>query len=373
MKLANEKKNKRIEYFDVLRVTAMFAVILNHTWGYFSELNYPIYNHTLRWQVDNVLLTFTRFDVPIFLMISGALLLDSKKNNSIKYLFKNRLHKILVPFITWDIIYIIIYRHSGGKYVIFKEFIKSIFSARDYAGHLWYLYVIVGIYLITPLLSCFVNKENKSLINYMLLLWIVFGVLIPFFQGFFPGAKFADYANLNLLSGYVGYYVLGYKLANTNKKFNMIKLFIIFIIGWFMTAAMSYFYQNKIGGFSTFPQNFTNPNIVIMSFAIFAFIRQLVQEHKLSKKVKSIILNISYLSFGIYLIHYLFRNISIIIFQKCASTWPVVYMIISPMFVFFASYISIFILSKINILSFCMTGNKYKKHLNRMKNQDVAS
>lgn len=101
------KQEERIEYFDVLRVIAMLAVILNHSFGHFSVDECLKYQNTLIWHVDNTLNTFTRFNVPIFLMISGALLLKNEKSESVEYLFKKRIPRILVPFLVWDMIYIV--------------------------------------------------------------------------------------------------------------------------------------------------------------------------------------------------------------------------------------------------------------------------
>ena len=79
---------KRETYIDILRVIAMFAVIFNHSWGYFSCDNYQLYSDTTIYFIDVILNTITRIDVPIFLMISGYLMLKSKKYSSIKACLK---------------------------------------------------------------------------------------------------------------------------------------------------------------------------------------------------------------------------------------------------------------------------------------------
>ena len=79
---------KREGYVDILRVIAMFAVILNHSWGYFSCDNFQTYFGTPIYFVDTILNTITRIDVPIFLMISGYLMLENIKYSSIKNCLK---------------------------------------------------------------------------------------------------------------------------------------------------------------------------------------------------------------------------------------------------------------------------------------------
>lgn len=79
---------KREKYLDILRVIAMFAVIFNHSWGYFSCDKYQIYARATIYYVDGVLNTLTRVDVPIFLMISGYLMLKSTKYSDINNCLK---------------------------------------------------------------------------------------------------------------------------------------------------------------------------------------------------------------------------------------------------------------------------------------------
>ncbi|MBP2032208.1 surface polysaccharide O-acyltransferase-like enzyme [Clostridium algifaecis] len=286
--------------------------------------------------------------------------MKNDKNISLKYLFKKRIPRVLIPFLVWNIIYIIAYCRVKGGHSIIREFIASIFSTRGYAEHLWYLYALIAIYLILPIVRCFISRTNKALINYALLIWTFFSIFMPFIHQFIPKVQFANYADLNILAGYLGYFILGYKLANSKRTFNTISLVILFIIGWMITAIGGYEYQNLLGNKNIFFQDFLTPNVVVMSITLFIFIKQLLQKHKLSAKIKPIILNLSYLSFGIYLVHFLFRNVGLIIFQKYPVN-PYLYLIISPVFVFIMSYITICIASKIKVLSFCITGNKYKK------------
>ena len=76
--------DKRERYLDVLRAIAMILVVLNHCWGYFSVDKFHIYNGLPLYYTDALLNSITRCDVPIFLMISGYLMLSSKKYTDLK-------------------------------------------------------------------------------------------------------------------------------------------------------------------------------------------------------------------------------------------------------------------------------------------------
>lgn len=212
----------------------------------------------------------------------------------------------------------------------------------------------------TPIIRSFISKGNEKLIDYTLLIWLFFSILIPFAHDFMPKIKFANYADLNILGGYLGYYILGYKLANGKRMFNTMTLVVIFILGWMVTAVGGYINESIFKSNVMFFQDFLTPNVVAMSFALFVFIKQLLQKHKLPKKFKNIIVNLSYLSFGIYLVHFLFRNFGLIIFKKYPIS-PYLYMFFSPICVFIMSYITIYIATKIKVISFCITGNKYRE------------
>lgn len=355
-----QKQVARIECFDVLRVIAMVAVILNHSFGYFSIIKYAQYQNTLIWHIDNILIAFTRFDVPIFFMLSGALLLKRDSTLSLEHLFKIRIPRILIPLLTWNLIYIIIFKYNSGLNSIIKEFYSSIFLVRDYAGHLWYLYALIAIYLLSPLIKCFIDRANEKLINYALLIWITFSILIPFFDKFIPNISFPNYADLNILAGYLGYFILGYKLSNIKRTFNQKSLIIIFMLGWILSAVLGYFLQKYIKSIDTFFLGFLTPNVVIMSIAMFIFIKQLLKTHELTPKFKGVIVNISNLSFGIYLVHLLFKDAAVLVFEKYTIS-PILFLISCPIIVFIVSYVTIYIASNIGLLSFCITGNKYKK------------
>ena len=93
--------NQRIFYYDFLRAFAIFAVILCHVDGI---IGYSFWN--LKVALPGLLTTIALTGVPIFLMLSGALLLN--KEYSLKEFFKKRFSRIIYPFIFWMAISIFI-------------------------------------------------------------------------------------------------------------------------------------------------------------------------------------------------------------------------------------------------------------------------
>lgn len=139
-------------WIDYLRLCAVLAVICIHVTG-------PIYQQfgdipSATWWMANILNAFSRFSVPAFVMITGALLLG-KPENTIAF-YKKRAAKIILPFLFWSLIYIT-YRTMNGENFI-NVTISSIANGRAY-GHLWFLTLYFWLALYIP----FINKAILGL------------------------------------------------------------------------------------------------------------------------------------------------------------------------------------------------------------------
>ena len=100
------KETARVGYYDRLRVLAMTAVILIHVCGSAAtSLAADGQTLTFGWHLANVLDAASRFAVPLFLMLTGALLLGSDKALSVKHLLSRRLPRVLVPLVFWTVVY----------------------------------------------------------------------------------------------------------------------------------------------------------------------------------------------------------------------------------------------------------------------------
>ena len=133
---------KNYFYVDLIKVTAIFLVIFLHTAGiHLSQWHQVSFS---AWMTENAYDAFTRMSVPLFVMSSGAMLLQ--KEESYYDFFKKRLSKILIPAVTWIGFYLV-WRivHSNESFSI-KAMLKMVISGPVYY-HLWYLYMIVGLYL----------------------------------------------------------------------------------------------------------------------------------------------------------------------------------------------------------------------------------
>ena len=145
--------------FDILRIAAAFAVVCVHV---SADVAVNPNDTLLQWWMGNIGEVIGRWAVPVFVMVSGALLLGERKSFTPKEFYVRRAGRILVPLIFWTIVYLIFRRlrsHTGGT-ALLTDTIKGV----PY-GHLWFLYMLMGLYAVTPLLRSFVAANSQATIT----------------------------------------------------------------------------------------------------------------------------------------------------------------------------------------------------------------
>ena len=304
LNLINLKQDdNRIKYLDCLRIIATFLVIVIHV----ISINwYDVAIETFEWKVLTFYDAFSRWAVPIFVMISGVLFLG--KAQEINKLYKKNILRMVVAFLVWAIVYALIYIFSYGFEL--KSFVAQIIGGYY---HLWFLFMIVGIYMVVPFLNKIV--ESDILIKYFLSLAFGFNFLIPFIIAIISIfsdtlGSFANETlnkmNLYMISGYVSYFIAGYylnkiELKTWQKRIIYFGGIIGFLVTILFTIIFSQMQQEKIVSFF----DYNSLNVMLMSVAIFVFAKS--NFNKLSnKKIEDGIKKLSKCTFGIYLIHVIF-------------------------------------------------------------------
>ena len=323
--------NSKREYsFDILRVISMCMVIIIHVSNVYSRSYGIISNKSFLFSL--IFNTISRISVPIFLMISGALLLERDFNKK-KYL--NRIKKFIILTIIWDIIYLVWeYYYLGITYNNFYKLLLEPFRA-----HLWYLYTILIIYIIQPLLKIILEKSNKKIKIVLLILWLLFSTI---------SIKISFIANYFTIFCYIGYFIIGnylYKYIKKNelKKYTL-PLSILIVISYGISILLNYMFSNKYNMFYNLFFAYRTPFIIIATFSFFTII---VSNN--NKKISNFIISLSDLSFGVYLIHGIFLDITV----KSFIYGSINSLIGIPLFfiiILISSLVSVFILKKIKYI-----------------------
>lgn len=291
---------KRTEYFDYLRIIATAAVMILHI----SALNYLAVDiSTSEWNVFNIYDSFVRWSVPVFVMISGALFLEG--HQSAAHIYRKNILRIVTAFLFWSAIYTAYgCTREWGLHTVLIEFIKGNY-------HMWFLYMIIGLYMIVPILRKIV--ESEKLTSYYLILALIFSVLCPFIINILSftvpeGASLMrdvlNKMNFRIAVGYSGYFVLGYYLNKSRicRKAEAI-IYSLGILGFLGTAALTVFASNYSGSANTIFYDYFSLTVLFESIAVFVFGKKHLSGLNLSFKAKMLLVNISKYSFGAYLVH----------------------------------------------------------------------
>ena len=187
----NPVKNKQIEWVTVLRAFACLAVIMIHVIGFSTKNVDPesLVNYgTLRKLFNEVLIQpFISFAVPCFIMISGFLLLDPKRDVTIKKLIK-KIIRMLCVFFIFGFFYSLCFwndlsglrLHNIHQYVF--ESISSFFNNKAsnfWNTYFWYIIVLIGLYVLTPILRKFVEHSDKPTVQFVLIALFITTSIIP--------------------------------------------------------------------------------------------------------------------------------------------------------------------------------------------------
>lgn len=345
MSEAIKKKSidKSLEY---LRAFACLGVVLIHVFKlaldfYFDDLSsaqhifYEAAVNNLRWCV------------PVFLMITGSLLLSPQKQITFEKLYKKYIFRILVVLFAFGYVFAFIelfFYERAIKAYMFFEALKMVICGRSW-DHLWYLYMLVVLYMLLPIIKAFINAVNNNVLKYSLFIMILFISVIPMIRA--VGFEFGF--SMQVTSIYVFYPILGYCVYNriisiTNKTSVIMLVFSLgFLIG---CSVVHYIYEIDIPEVLTSHGSFF---VIIQSVAIFNIGYNNVRFK--NRTAERICLNFAKLSFGIYIIHMFFLNLIYKLLQLSPAKYTELIFIPVYIITVALSYISTAIMKRIPVVN----------------------
>lgn len=357
--MTHDKKFERIYYIDQLRVLAILGVVCCHVALLWIESPLNSFNKDI-FLVFNIL---GRYGVPIFLMLSGVLLLN--KNYKIYDFLKKRFPRVLLPFIFWMMISIILTVILDHKFHFFNSFYTGInFIFTSFLTSRWYVWMLIGVYLVLPIINDFVKNKGLKGVEYYLILWFITSTIFCICLYYNVSTYFLD---LSFFIGPLGYVLLGYYLHN--KKFNISseKLMIIGILLFIIPYAVKTIlciedlFPLPLFRYYIFlkPSHLEIDLLTILQTAgIFLFVKYFNSD-KINEKVHNIAnflkkgkiekftLMLSKSSYGIYLNHYLFLEIIGIMNLKLLGHNALKWIPFLTIVILISCWILILILSKI--------------------------
>lgn len=290
---------KRRYDYDILRVISMLGVIYLHTAA--DCLQNP--NHVSVWNFSNFVTAFATPAVPIFFMMSGALLLSSDQATDIRVLFRRRIPKLLIPLCTWSAL-ILLYDAMSGDFAGALESLQNILRTPAAVPY-WFLYALIPMYLLSPMLKMMTDHLTQAHWNYMMALWIICTLGLYTLRSFVPDAWVSVFSvhwtlNLDLIGGYLGYFLLGAYLERLkripSKKILAAAIVVMLAISILGTRWDTYSHMVYSDRFTNYLSLFT----FLLSAAIFLFAKSCLRG---KEKTGKLLPMLSGVSFCVYLLH----------------------------------------------------------------------
>lgn len=332
MKVASiEKDNKRIIWLDFVKFIAISMMIAVHctdnvTPTERSEAWYNLWGSFYG--------SFMRPAIPLFVMVTGALLLPVKENISTFY--TKRLTRLVIPFIVWSVLYNLfpwITGLLGLSPTIINDFFAWAEPDQSFSGALhnilmipfnfsmlavqmWYVYLLIGLYLYMPFFSAWVKQASVKEQKIFLTLWFI-SLFIPYLREYLTKdlwgtCSWNEFGLLYYFAGFNGYLLLGYYIKNNDINFSWGKLAVIGIPSFIIGYCITFLGFKSITAIPGQPAElvelfftYCSPNVLLMTLPIFLVIKK---NHFKSVTIRRFAINISTCTLGIWMSHYLFLS-----------------------------------------------------------------
>ena len=343
------QKNRHIVWLDVVRFIAMFTVVCcpcADPFNFYTGTAPKIGEIKLWGAIYGSVL---RPCVPLFVMITGALLLPVRGDTSAFY--KKRITRVLYPFFIWSVIYnlfpwitgwlgfspqiILDFFPYAGEEVMRQSFSVAVkyilnipFNFSILAVHMWYIYLLIGLYLYLPIFSAWVEKASERAKQMFLLAWGV-TLLLPYYYQFVDGylwgtCSWNSFGMLYAFAGFNGYLLLGHYLKNLDwsMKKTLATGIPMFVIGYVVTffgfrhmTALPDYTDEMLELFFTY----CSLNVVMMTIPVFMLAKKV---NIRSERIRKALANLTVCGFGVYMIHYFFTGPAVMLTRAIGIPIP---------------------------------------------------
>ena len=234
--------------------------------------------------------------VGLFFMISGALLLPIKTSTTV--FLKKRFTKIVIPLLFWSIVSLTVNALVKEIPLSWKNVASLPFSVQANPTY-WFLYTLTGLYLLSPILSCWLTKASRKELEFFLLLWGI-SLCYPILRCILD-INTTETGILYYFTGYAGYFILGYYLRRFPTALPFKWIILSFILSLIVPAIC------KLKDVSVdFYSLFWYLSIFVVAQCVFwwKLITHLIPEQG-CPSLNRLIIRLSKRTFGIYLVHFL--------------------------------------------------------------------
>jgi len=299
------KTNERNISFDVLRILSAFSVVVLHVSSmYLMEYNVA----TTDFKIANFINSISRFGVPIFVMISGAIFLSEEKQIPMGKLWKHNILRLFILYVIWSFAYYVFQSLYLWKFDFWRQgFIRTVTGCVYASNHFWFIFMIIGLYTLVPILRTWLHHSSENEQKYFIGLFVVFQIFRTTLEISLDKSltsTISELVEITELTGYLGYFILGHFL--THYKFSTktkAALYAFVPVGiaanYFISDALSVKYGYYSPGIYDSFGLFTFLHVV----ALFVFVTGLCTKVSTPAFLGKLIKNISLDTLGVYMMH----------------------------------------------------------------------
>ena len=296
------------------------------------------------WWIGNLYDSLVRWCVSVFVMTSGALLLDQNKKEDLSTFYGKRISRILWPILFWSAFFLFWTFLKGlikGNPLSAMELLKILLSGKPYY-HMWFLYMILGLYLFTPFFRKVIAHSTDRELIFLVIFMFMLAAIRSLYSKIYPEGG-PDLFIFWFLS-FIPYFVMGYLIRQTVSQPSKLVLFVIFGLSFLGTAFGCYLVGIRSGlNAGLYFYDNLSVTVIPMSVSIMFLLKTCeapIFSESLTQKIAS-------LTLGIYLIHPIILDV---INYKTPGTMafnPVVSIPVIAIFIFGLSLLGVWIIDQL--------------------------
>ena len=327
----------RMVWCDAIRLLAFFMLLCCHAADPFyaaaayassgSSIDPELVQWGVRWG------SLVRPCVPLFVMLTGVLSLPVK--GSMESFYKKRIPRVFFPFLIWSVLYYLTPWFTGllglDSSVVIKLFswaesdsqslsdsmanvVRIPYAFSFIACHMWYIYMLIGLYLYLPIFSAWVERATRRQKEIVIVLWLL-SIFLPYFTEYvskyaFGTCEWNSFGLFYYFAGFNGYMLLGHYIQHyVNWSWGKtLTVALPLLIGGFLITYNGYSYIMELPDKT--PEQvelfwtYNTPNVAMMTLACFLLVYRIRIEAK--SRMAAWLRNLTTCGFGIYMIHYFF-------------------------------------------------------------------
>lgn len=334
------RKDKNIEYIRAIACVGVVAIhVCKSAHDIYTEMS-PWIMFLCMFFVNNL-----RWCVPVFLMITGALLLDPAKEIDLpkvgRYIW--RIAVVLIVFGTCFSMMELIFEKRCFAVSMIPRAIINMLSGKAW-DHLWYLYTLIMLYCFLPMMRAIVSAMKTTMLIFTCAMIVLFSSGLPTLQAVGGEVGWPK----DVITIYMFYMLVGYILKNRLMEIKKGVLTAGILLSTAFLGGVAFFSEVRGQAIDTAVVSHASLAVIVQSICIFSLMIH-VRELK-NKRIERVVLSVASASFGIYVLHMVYINIFYKLFHLSPAKYTVAILLLVFALTFALTYGTVLLIKKVPIV-----------------------